>query len=85
MAIEKIEDVSTEVLLKRRRFIKFLVGIFVAVTVIWIGLIIYDLVVEGEIKSSSLTGLVPSLACIWIPLFMLSRVNSEINRRKENR
>ena len=84
MAKENIEDVPTEVLLKRKRFILVIAGIFIGVSLVMIGLILYDLITEGDIKTSTFSGLVPALACFWIPLFMLSRVNNELKRRKNN-
>jgi len=83
MAKEKVEDVSTNVLIKRKRFIKFLVGIFIGVTIVWIGLIIYDYFTDGQIKETNIYGLLPTLCCIWIPLMMLGKVKSELRRRED--
>jgi hypothetical protein len=83
MAKEKIEDVSTPELIKRKRFIKFLVGIFIGVTIVWIGLIIYDYFADGQIRETSIYGLLPTLCCIWIPLMMLGKVKSELGRRDD--
>ena len=83
MAKEKIEDVSTEVLIKRKRFIRFLLGIFIGVTAVWIVLITYDLITDGQIKQTTIYGLLPTLCCIWIPFMMLSKVNAELKRRED--
>jgi hypothetical protein len=83
MAKEKVEDVSTNVLIKRKRFIKFLVGIFIGVTIVWIGLIIYDYFTDGQIKETNIYGLLPTLCCIWILLMMLGKVKSELRRRED--
>jgi hypothetical protein len=80
MVKEKIEEVSTEILLKRKRFILVLAGILIGASLIMIGLIIYDLINDKEVKST-LTGLFPALACFWIPLMMLGRVNAELKRK----
>ena len=63
--------------------IKFQVGIFIGVTIVWIGLIIYDYFTDGQIKETNIYGLLPTLCCIWIPLMMLGKVKSELRRREE--
>ena len=82
MAQENIEDVSTEILLKRKKFITFLVGIFIGVLLTWIGLIIYDFIKNGETSKSTILGGLGTLAFFWLPLYMLKKVNDELKRRK---
>lgn len=83
MAQEKIEDVGTDILLKRKKFITFLVGVFIGIGLVMAVLIIYDLAQDKEIARTTLSGAVASLCCFWIPLFMLGKVNNELKRRKE--
>ena len=83
MAQEKIEDVSNEILLKRKKFITFLVGIYIGVLVVWIGLIIYDIIKNGEISKSAILGGTGALATFWIPLLMFKKVNDEFKRRAD--
>ena len=83
MAKEKIEDVSTEVLIRRKRFIRVLLGIFIGVTAVWVGLIIYDLITDGQIQQTTIYGVLPSLCCIWIPIMMLGKVNAELRKRDD--
>ena len=83
MAQEKIEDVSTEKLIKRRKFFFIIAGIFVGVLLAFIGLMIYDYIKEGEIEKSTLFSGLTTLACFWIPLFIINRINIELKRRKD--
>ena len=82
MAKEKIEDLSMEVLLKRKKFFTFIAGIFIGVMLVWIALIIYGLIEEGAIESINYGG-IATLACIWIPLYMLNKINAELRRRAD--
>jgi hypothetical protein len=83
MATERIEDVSTEKLLKRKKFIVFLIGLFIGIIIVWLGLIAWDLIKKGSVELRTLSGMVAPLAIIWLPFFMLSRVNAELKRRGE--
>ena len=83
MSTEKIEEVPTGILLRRKKFILVLAGIFTGVSILMLALIIYDLLNGRDIKAS-LSGLVPALAGFWIPLMMLSKVNKELNKRKSD-
>ena len=83
MATEKIEDVSTEVLLKRKKFIIFLAGIFIGIGLIMIVFIIYDLFQDKEMSRSTISGAIVSLTGFWLPLFMLGKVNRELKRRRQ--
>ena len=85
MAKERIEDVSTVVLLKRKKFFIFIAGIFVGVMLVWIALIIYGFIKEGASMKSINYGGLASLAGIWLPLIMIKRINTELQQREENR
>ncbi|MFC2090841.1 hypothetical protein ACFLT1_08695 [Bacteroidota bacterium] len=83
MATERIDDISTEKLKKRKKFILVLVGIFIGVAIVWIGLICWDLIADKKIEAATITGLVAPLAMIWLPIFMLIKVNKELERRRD--
>mgnify|MGYP001292084674 CR=1 FL=1 len=83
MATEKIKDVSTEKLKKRKKFVLVLLGLFIGVAIVWIGLILWDLIAGNKIETSTYSGLVAPLAMIWLPIFMLNKVNKELDRRKD--
>ena len=84
MATEKIEDVSTEILQKRKKFATFLLGLFIGIIIVWLGLIIYDFIKNGETSNSTIFGGLGSLACSWIPLYILNKINTELKRRRDN-
>ena len=83
MAEENIEVVSTKVLLKRKKFITFLGGVFIGVGLFLVGVIIYDFSQDKEMSQSTISGAVVSLVGFCLPFFMLGRVNSELKRRRQ--
>lgn len=84
MSAEKIEDLSIEQLLKRKRFLTFLAGIFIGILLVWIALIVYNFIKEDSgLKSINYGGLA-TIAGIWLPFYMLGKVNAELKRRKDN-
>ena len=83
MAKENIQEVETAILLKRKKFITLLAGLYIGILLVWIGLIIYDFVVDGESSKSTMFGGIGFLALFWLPFYMLRKVNAELQRRKD--
>lgn len=81
MAKDNIEDFSTEKLIKRKRFVSVLLGSFIGIILVWIGLILWELIGEGKVELRTFYGIVPPLAFIWFPILMLKNVNKELERR----
>jgi hypothetical protein len=84
MAKEKIEDISTEKLIKRKKFASILIVILIAVAVLDGAAVIYDLIVGDGFE---IYLFVPAIACfvIAIPMYMgLKKINEELARRKDN-
>ena len=82
MATEKLEDFSTEKLERRKRLMVGLIGVFIGVILIWITLIVIDLVQGRGLLLQNISGLLAPVGMIWIPVFMLKKVNAELDRRK---
>ena len=82
MATEKLEDVSTDKLERRKRLMGGLIGVFIGVILIWITLIVIDLVQGRGIQIQNISGLLAPVGMIWIPVFMLKKLNAELDRRK---
>ena len=81
MAKEKVEDLSTEKLLKRKKFFTLIGGIYLGIVLVFIGLIIYDLIDNGSVERTTLTSAIPIFATIWIPVIFLREINTELKRR----
>ena len=83
MAKEKIENVSRQILLKRKRFFIVIRGIYIGIFIFFIALFVYELIKDGRIEKSSLTGLVPVFGTFWIPFLFIGEINKELRRRDE--
>ena len=83
MAKEKIEDVSTGVLLKRKKFFFVLAGIFIGLLLVYIVFSIYDLSRGEGLKKTTLYSAIIPFAGAWIPFFAIIRINTELKRRGE--
>ncbi len=83
MAKEKIEDVSTEKLLKRKKLFIICFGVYIGIFLVISALILYDLIKDGQIEKSTLSGAIPIFATMWIPILFLRETNKELKRRGE--
>lgn len=83
MAKKKIEDVSTEKLLKRKKFFFVIRGIYIGLILVYIAFFIYDLIDGGQFDKSLYYGLVAIIGTIWIPLLALKEINAEQKRRND--
>jgi tellurite resistance protein TehA-like permease len=83
MAKEKIEDVSTEKLLKRKKFFFITTGICIGIILVFIALIVYDLINDGKVEKTSFYGLIPIVGIIWLPVFAIRAINAELERRED--
>ncbi len=85
MAKEKLEDIGIDILMKRKKFAFFLIGVMIGiflVTLVSLGVSIAD---EKEIN---VTVYVPGLILIFFILIMyngVKKINSELQRRDKNK
>ena len=83
MAKEKIEDVSKEKLMKRKKFFNVIKGIYLGLILFYIAFFIYDIIDGGQFDKSLYYGLVAIIGTIWIPLYALKGINTELKRRAD--
>lgn len=83
MAKEKIEDVSTEKLLKRKKFFTWILGVYLGVILVFIVLIIHA-ITQDKFDSTVLVSVIVIAAMIWLPLFVLNSIKKELERRGDN-
>lgn len=82
MRVDRLKDKRIEFLLKRKKLMKFLIGIFFGVITVWIVLLIIDLRNDRNLLLFIISGLLAAMGMIWIPIFGLREVNKEIERRR---
>ena len=83
MPQEKIEDVSTEKLLKRKKFFQFISRVHLGVLIVFTTLIVADLIKSEGTERSTLLGGFVTLSTVWIHFFIINRINTELKRRKD--
>ena len=75
MAKEKIEELSTEVLLKRKKFSFFLIGVLIGVAIVLI-------VTNFLTGKMALLGIVGALFAVSAPMIVgIKKVNQELKKR----
>jgi len=82
MAREKIEDLSTEKLLKRKSLFTFVQGIYIGIFIVFLGFIIYSSIKNGNLDTSDIFSGIPIIGTIWIPIIFLREINVELKRRE---
>jgi len=82
MATEKIEDVSTEKLLKRKKFFTWILRIYLIVILVFIVAIILE-IIQNEFDSTILIIGGVCISQIWLPPLMISKIKKELERRGE--
>lgn len=80
MVKEKIEDVSTELLLRRKKFFTWFLRIYVIVILVFIVAIILDLAQDEFDSSIVIIGGVCT-SQIWLPVMMITKIKKELERR----
>ena len=80
MAKEKIEDVSTEKLLRRKKFFTWILRIYLVVILVFVVAIIFE-ITQNEFDSTILIIGGVTTSQIWLPLLMISMINKELERR----
>lgn len=83
MAKEKIEDVSTEKLLRRRKVFSFLQGLYLGIAVVVVTLTFFDLIKGREFDTNLAVLGVIILSSIWLPWMILRRIRVELKRRAD--
>jgi len=84
MTREKIEDVSTEKLLKRKKFWFVILAIYLGLILAYIAFFIYDLADGGQLDKSLYSGLIAIVGTIWLPIVGLKAIKDELKRRDDN-
>ena len=86
MARKKIEDVSTEKLLKRKKLATWLLWIMLFAVLITVAASIYDYFTEEEFNITPFLGSISGCAAASITLFAgLKKVREELDRRKDSK
>ena len=81
MAKENIADLPTEKLIKRKKFVFFIIGICVGIFIISLALSVIQFF-KGEPMTSFIPGI--TVGIIWIPMYGgLKKINEELKRRAE--
>ena len=84
MARKKIEDVSTEKLLKRKKFWFVIIGIYIGLILVYLAFFIYDLADGGQLDKSLYSGFIAIVGTIWLPYVGLKAIKAELKRRNDN-
>jgi uncharacterized membrane protein YhaH (DUF805 family) len=80
MVKEKIEDVSTKKLLRRKKFFNWILRIYLIVILVFIVAIMLD-ITQNEFDSTILIIGGVCTSQIWLPLLMISKINKELESR----
>ena len=80
MATEKIEDVSTEKLIRRKKFFSRILGVYLIVILAFVVAIMLD-ITQNEFDSTILIIGGVCTSQIWLPLLMISKIRKELERR----
>ena len=80
MAKERIEDVSTEKLLKRKKFFAWILRIYLLVILIFLVAIVLE-ITQNEFESTTLIIAAVCTSQIWLPVMMVSKIKKELESR----
>ena len=83
MAKEKIEDISTQKLLRRKKLTSTLLVLLIAATVLNGAGVIYELIIGNGFNINLF---IPAIVCFGFALYMykgLKNINKELARRKD--
>ena len=80
MVKEKIEDISTKKLLRRKKFFNWILRIYLIVILVFIVAIMLD-ITQNEFDSTILIIGGVCTSQIWLPLLMISKINKELESR----
>ena len=83
MAKEKIEDVSTDKLLRRKKFFAWILSIYLIVILVFIVAILFD-ITQNEFDSTIVIIGGATTSQIWLPLLMIIKIKKELERRGDN-
>ena len=84
MAKEKIEDVSTDkLLLRRKKFFAWILSIYLIVILVFIVAILFD-ITQNEFDSTIVSIGGATTSQIWLPLLMIIKIKKELERRGDN-
>lgn len=82
MAKERIEDVSTEKLLKRKKFFSWILRIYLVVILVFLAAILLE-ISQNEFESSTFIIAAVCTSQIWLPVMMISKIKKELESRGE--
>ena len=82
MAKEKLEDVSTESLLKRKKFFTWILGVYIGLILVFIALVIYGKT-QDKFESPTLIFGAVTASMVWLPIFIINSINKELKRRED--
>jgi hypothetical protein len=80
MEKEKIEDVSTAKLVKRKKFFTWILRVYLIVILVFLLAIILE-ITQDEFDSTTLIIAGVCTSQIWLPLMMLGKIKKELERR----
>lgn len=83
MAPERIEDVSTEKPVRKKKFFTRISGIYLTVILVFVVAIMLD-ITQIEFDSTILIIGGVCISLIWLPLLMISKIRKELERRGTN-
>lgn len=83
MRQENIEEISTEKLLKRKKFFAWIMRVYLIVILVFLVAIILE-VTQDDFDSTTLIIAGVCTSQIWLPVMMLSKINKELERRGKN-
>ena len=80
MAKENIEDVSTDKLLRRKKFFAWILRVYLIVILVFTVAIILA-ITQNEFDSTIVIIGGVTTSQIWLPLLMIHKINKELERR----
>lgn len=85
MAKEKLEELSIEQLMKRKRSLSVFIGVFIGIIVLTIVVVVISIIMDKG-RFDNIPSLVPGFILIFFLLFMLSarkNIDQELARRND--
>ncbi len=84
MAKEKLEELSTEILVKRRKFVSILIVVMLVVEIIAIATLIFDLISDKNFNAGLLAAIMGVFATS-VPLLIGKKKLDEEIKKRENK
>ena len=86
MAKSELSALETEVLIKRKKFAFFILGVLIGLEIVLIALVLYYILsgtwAEGSL---SVAAVIPSLIAVGLPMYLgIKKINAELARRSDS-